>query len=303
MTNVKINPIEENLFFITLAPPITGFDDFIGVWLMKGKPSYLIDVGPAVTVGPLQQALGELGIKSLDYIFLTHIHIDHAGGIGTLAKTFPGTPIICHKKAIPHLKDPSKLWQGSLKTLGDMARAYGEITPVTQNPIIDAEDFSHHHILPIMTPGHAPHHVSFMTPLCLFAGETCGVHYTFAPGKDYMRPATPPKFFMETSLNSIDLLIEQRPEKICFGHYGISDNALGWLKAHKDQLVFWKDIIQDEMKNMGKDAFFSDCIDRLKKEDPRIANFGLLTPDQQEREIYFMTNSIKGYVGYLESNR
>ena len=303
MTQTKINKITEDLYFITLVPPMTGFDDFIGVWLKTGNPSYLIDVGPTVTSKMLLGTLDEVGIKHLDYILITHIHIDHAGGIGNVSQAFPDTPIVCHPKAISHLKDPVKLWQGSLQTLGVMARSYGEITPVVNNPIIDALYFSHENILPIITPGHAPHHISFNTPFCLFAGETCGVHIKFGQGKEYMRPATPPKFFLETSLNSIDLLIEQAPEKICFGHYGISDNAIDWLKTHKEQLGLWRDIIQVEMKNLGKESFFSDCIKQLKKEDPRMAHFDLFSADQQERETYFITNSIKGYTGYLESSK
>ena len=301
MMQTKIDQISEDLYFITLIPPMKGFDEFIGVWLKTGKPSYLIDVGPTVTSRELLNTLNELGVAHLDYILITHIHIDHAGGIGNVSQAFPNTPIICHQKAINHLKDPAKLWQGSLKTLGDMARSYGEIGPVLTNPIIDAQDFKSDKIIAIITPGHAPHHVSFNTPFCLFAGETCGVHIELGQGKDYLRPATPPKFFLETSIKSIDLLIEQGPQRICFGHYGISDNAVGWLENHREQLILWKNIIGDEIKNIERTSFFADCINRLKKEDHRLANFDLLSPDKQERETYFITNSIKGYVGYLES--
>jgi len=270
MTNAKIDPISEDLFLITLVPPITGFNNFIGVWLKTGKPTFIIDVGPTATASHLRDALKELSIDKLDFILLTHIHIDHAGGIGNVLEYFPETPIICHKSAIPHLSDPARLWEGSLKTLGNMAHAYGPIKPVPENLLVDAEHFIDNAITPIITPGHAPHHVSFVTPQCLFAGETCGVHLRLPSGQEYQRPATPPRFFLETRL-----------------------------MAHRDQLIFWKNIIKDEMKNAQKESFFSDCIERLMREDPNMACFDLLNDGEKEREMYFITNSIKGYVGYL----
>ena len=90
----KIHTIEDNLSLIELVPPIAGFDRFIGAWLYQDQFSFLIDVGPAITVPDLLSALTELNITKLDYILLTHIHIDHAGGIGDIARHFPKTPII-----------------------------------------------------------------------------------------------------------------------------------------------------------------------------------------------------------------
>jgi glyoxylase-like metal-dependent hydrolase (beta-lactamase superfamily II) len=302
MTNAKIEKVSENLFLVCLVPPMAGFDNFIGVWVKTGKPGFIIDVGPSATVRPLKEALDELQVRDLDYIFITHIHIDHAGGIGDFSRFFPNTPVICHKTAMAHLADPTRLWEGSLKTLGDMARAYGPIAAVPQTLLTDAQNFVHDGIIPVMTPGHAPHHVSFWTPECLFAGETCGVHLVLPGGRQYLRPATPPKFFLETSIKSIDLLMGYAPEKICFGHHGMEDNALNWLSAHKNQLILWKNIIRDEMKHRESESFFSNCIERFKKEDPFLKHFDLLNDGERQRETYFITNSIKGYAGYLETN-
>jgi glyoxylase-like metal-dependent hydrolase (beta-lactamase superfamily II) len=301
MTTPIIHKISDTLFLVCLVPSITGFDDFIGVWVKTGKPSYIIDVGPSATVPALKVVLDQIGVKTLDYIFITHIHIDHAGGIGDFSRFFPETPVICHKSAIPHLIDPTQLWAGSLKTLGDMARAYGPIAATPESLLTNAENFVHESVVPVLTPGHAPHHVSYWTPDCLFAGETCGVHLSLPGGLPYMRPATPPKFFLETSIKSIDALIRLAPEKICFGHHGMENNALHWLNAHKHQLIFWKDIIRDEMGRHAGDGLFKPCIERLKKEDPYLKHFDLLDEGKKQRETYFMTNSIKGYVGYLET--
>ena len=298
--DAKITPVSDNLFLITLSPPIPGFDDFIGCWLYRGNISFIIDPGPSVTSKALASALAELKVSRLDYIFLTHIHIDHAGGVGDIAAYFPGSPIICHKAGIPHLVDPSRLWEGSLKTLGETAKAYGPIKPVSSNRFIQADQFKSDIIIPVFTPGHSQHHISYMTEKYLFAGEAAGVFLSLDSGREYLRPATPPKFFLEISTDSIDALIEKNPLNICYGHHGIKGNALEMLTKHRNQLLLWKKIIRKEIQNSNNDFFIS-CFNRLLKEDPLLAGFSHMIQSVQKRERRFIINSIKGYEGYLRS--
>jgi integrase len=107
MAAIEISP---DLHLIPLDQKLTGFVSFIGAWLYQGDKTFLVDVGPAATIPDLLTALETLRIRKLDAILLTHIHIDHAGGIGHLAAQYPDTPIICHKSGIKHLADPSKQW-------------------------------------------------------------------------------------------------------------------------------------------------------------------------------------------------
>lgn len=300
--DLQIDQIEEDLYLIDLAPPIAGLEKFIGTWVYTGKPTFIVDVGPSVTSDNLIKCLTHLGVNDLDYILLTHIHLDHAGAIGDIAKFFPNTPIICHKSGIPHLVDPSLLWKMSLKVLGDMANTFGPMKQVPFEQLMDVEQFREDMITPICTPGHAPHHVSFLMGKYLFAGEICGVRLMLPTGELYHHPATPPKFFLETALHSIDIVVEKKPQKICFSHFGMSDNAVTILKEHKEQLILWKNIIKEEMTNPEKDSFFSRCIDRLIHEDPRMAAFYHLDEFLQEWERELLINSIQGFEGYLKQN-
>lgn len=297
----NIVQISQDLFLITLYPPIRGFDDFIGVWLYRGEKTFLIDVGPSVTADELMRALQELKIHKLDYILLTHIHLDHAGGIGTVSGNFHDTPVICHSAGIAHLIDPARLWEGTVKTLGDTGRGYGQIKAVPEKKLVDAENFTSPSVIPIITPGHSPHHVSYQTDKYLFAGETGGVSLSLPSGDEYMRPATPPRFFLDISINSIDMLISQNPSTICYGHFGIRDNAVEMLRRHRNQLLIWNEIIGEEMKNFQEENFYEICIDRLLHADPLLKEFVQLDAAAQERERFFLTNSIKGFTGYLES--
>jgi glyoxylase-like metal-dependent hydrolase (beta-lactamase superfamily II) len=298
----KTQKIADDLFLIPLSPPLTGFSEFISAWLYRGKITFLVDVGPSTTATDLLRALQELNIDHLDYILLTHIHLDHAGAIGQITDAFPQTPIICHKAGISHLTEPSQLWGGTKKVLGSMALSYGPIQPVDANRLSDVNQFRAEGVTPIITPGHAPHHVSYQTDNYLFAGETGGIYVSLPQRKFYLRPATPPRFFLDIALQSVDALIASQPKTICYAHFGINDDASMMLEAHRGQLLLWKALIKDEIQSPSVKDRTAACLKRLLKEDPLMATFDQLRPDIQERERYFLKNSINGYLGYLSSD-
>jgi glyoxylase-like metal-dependent hydrolase (beta-lactamase superfamily II) len=250
-----VQKIADDLFLITLSPPLTGFSEFISAWLYCGKTTFLVDVGPSSTAADLLRALQKLNIDHLDYILLTHIHLDHAGAIGQIADAFPQTPIICHHTGIPHLTEPSQLWEGTKKVLGSMALSYGPIQPVDGNRLADVKQFRAEGITPIITPGHAPHHVSYQTDNYLFAGETGGIYISLPQRKFYLRPATPPKFFLDIALRSVDALIASQPKTICYSHFGIHADAPMMLAAHREQLLFWEALIRDEIQSRTVNDF------------------------------------------------
>ena len=297
----KMDKLADNLFLIPLDPPMRGFENFIGVWLYKGDINFIVDVGPSVTAPGLIKALEDLGVAHLDYILLTHIHIDHAGGIGEVAHHFANTPIVCHKAGIKHLVDPTKLWEGTIKTLGALGQGYGPVKGVDEKRFLDAGTFKSNQIRCFLTPGHSAHHISFLIGEYLFAGETGGVCLSFEPEHEYLRPATPPPFLMETSIKSIDTLIAAAPQKICYSHFGMKSDAVGMLSRHKDQLYLWGKIIRDQIESSPKKDFVSDCLNLLLQQDKNLAGFFALNQPAQERERGFLTNSIRGFVGYLEA--
>jgi len=298
----EIRQMGEDLYLITLCPPVTGFENFIGAWAYTGEKKFLVDVGPSVTSGSLFKALQTLGIHTLDYILLTHIHLDHAGGIGEMARFFPTTPIICHKIGIPHLIDPTRLWEGTLKTLGSVGKAYGSVMPVSAERFVDASLFESDFIKVLITPGHAAHHVSYLTGKNLFAGETGGVCLELPFGHIYLRPATPPRLFLDTAVESIDQLLAHNPAVINYGHYGSRKNAVKMLKMHKGQLLHWEQVISNVMRHTEAEFFEETCLKNLLKSDPFLKNFSSLDGAVQERELGFLKNSIRGFLGYLQSH-
>ena len=294
---IQITP---KLYLIPLDQAIPGFTGFIGAWFYKGEKTFLVDVGPAATIPILLNALETLDVRNIDAILLTHIHIDHAGGIGDMVSEFPDTPVVCHAAGIPHLIDPTRLWEGSLKALGPIAEAYGPIRPVPAVLLMDAEQFSEYEIMPILTPGHSPHHVSYQFGPFLFAGEAGGVFLDFAAGDFYLRPATPHRFFLETSVQSIDTLLATPHEMLCYGHFGMTRQTPRVLHAHRHQLFTWAEVIRQEMQKDQDDDVVRRCLIRLLAEDPLLAGWKRLARVVQEREQEFLYNSIHGFRKYLE---
>ncbi len=138
---MNISEVRPHLYLIGLEQKIEKFGTFIGSWVYDGKEKFLVDAGPKASVDQLLEGLAHLKIKKLDFIFLTHIHIDHAGGTGVLVGRFPESKVVCHESGIPHLVHPRKLWEGSKRVLGDLALKYGEIEPVPEKNILSPNEF------------------------------------------------------------------------------------------------------------------------------------------------------------------
>lgn len=295
----RILEIAPNLHLIALNQELPGFVSFIGAWLYRGEKTFLVDTGPAATIPVLSESLEKLGVKKLDAVFLTHIHLDHAGGVGDFVAEHPGTPVVCHESGIFHLADPSRLWEGSLKTLGRTAEVYGPIRPVPRELLVDATVYREKGVKSCLTPGHASHHVSYLIGSILFGGEAGGV-FMRLPGDDfYLRPATPPRFFLEKTVNSIETLISIPHELYCFGHFGATRESLTILEKHKSQLFLWLDVIAGEIrKNAGK-GLEDRCMALLLKQDPLLQGWSGMEPEMRERERFFILNSIRGFAGYI----
>ncbi len=291
----------DRLFQITFFSAFPGFDDFIGVYLHAGSPAFLVDVGPSVTVAQLFRAMDRLSVRRLDYILLTHIHLDHAGAVGEVSARFPMAKVVCHPSAFPHLLDPTRLLRGTVKTLGDIGKAYGPIQPLDEKRLADAIQFDAHPLCAIPTPGHAPHHVSYLFGSTLFAGEAGGVCLPFASTAPYLRPATPPRFFLKTTIDSIDALIAADPSHICYGHIGRREDARGMLEAHRRQLLLWSRIVDEESRRMENEELPKRLLKRLLTADSFLSKFFDLPPDVRKRETFFLMNSISGFVEALET--
>ena len=280
-------------------PSLEGFRKFISCWLYRDEQlTLVVDPGPLSTIPRLLSELHRAGVSRLDYILLTHIHIDHAGGAGALLREFPTAEVICHPQGIRHLIAPEKLWQGSQQVLGKLAAIYGEIVPVPEERIRCADSLAEGRIKVFQTPGHAQHHCCYLLDDLLFGGEVAGVHCAVADGI-YMRPATPPRFFLEVAEDSLKRMIEQQPRYLVIAHHGLVEPALTYLETGLRQLRLWVNGVL-ELIDTKTDFTEDEFLDWLLKHDRNFANFGQLDTDLQVRERYFLGNSLRGMKEYVE---
>ena len=291
----------DNLRCIDLdLPGQEGFRKFISSWLYRGENfTLLVDPGPLSTIPLLCQELHRQGVERLDHVLLTHIHIDHAGGTGTLLREFPGATVICHPEGVRHLVAPEKLWEGSRKVLGALADAYGEIVPVPAERIRYEETVGNTGVRAFLTPGHAQHHCSYLLDDLLFAGEVAGVRGD-VPYGIFMRPATPPRFILKVALDSIDRMIELAPRHMIFAHHGLVDRAVEHLLIARNQLLLWVRGVA-ETAAMEEAQREEALVAWLLDKDEHYRTVSLLPPDIQARERYFLGNTLRGMMEYVDS--
>ncbi len=290
----------ERLHCIDLdQPALPGFRRFISSWVYRGEGcSLLVDPGPRSTIPQLLAALHRLGVRQLDYILLTHIHIDHAGGTGALLREFPGAQVVCHPEGARHLVAPEQLWQGSKQVLGTvMAEIYGEIEPVPADRIGFAEAVGATGVRAFLTPGHAQHHCCYLLDDLLFGGEVAGVRCEVPEGL-YLRPATPPRFILPVALASIERMLALAPRRMVFAHHGLVEQACEHLDIGRRQLMLWvrgaaaTAALTDQER---EDAFFS----WLQERDEIYRNIRQLPADIFARERIFLGNTLRGMSEYV----
>jgi glyoxylase-like metal-dependent hydrolase (beta-lactamase superfamily II) len=293
--------LDNRCVLVEIRQKIPGFSRFIGSWVYRGKDLvFLVDVGPASSVDDLLAALQKMSIDHVDHVLLTHIHLDHSGGIGTVLKRFPEAHVICHEKGVDHIVDPQRLWEGSLNVLKDRAEAFGKPEGVERKRVVSHRDAAVKGLDVIDTPGHAPHHVAYSYQGLLFPGEAAGNYYVVGD-TDFLRPATPPRLFLGTFLKSVDRLLALEDQHMCYAHFGEAESSHHMLQRFRSQILRWEETIAREAA-VERDDLVSHCVKVLLREDPELRGFFQLSSAVQDRERYFMENSVRGFLGYLKES-
>ena len=285
-----------NLKLFPVDLPRPGYQGVFGAYVFTGQKSAVIDPGPAATAGRLLADLAAAGTdpKTIKYIILTHIHLDHAGAAGDFLKAAPQAMVVAHPRARPHLLAPARLWEASLRTLGDMAIAYGPLPPLPGERILDAADglrldLGNSLVLETyLTPGHAPHHISVFEPAgrVLIAGETAGVAVDSG-----LRVATSPPFRLNDELASIEKLRALGAQKICYAHFGCFENTPDRLERMRQKVLLWRDIVLNETR-AGKSP--EQIMSAIRARDRDLDYLGSLNHDDFEREKTFILRDIGG---------
>jgi glyoxylase-like metal-dependent hydrolase (beta-lactamase superfamily II) len=215
----------------------TGFHRprFDAAYLMveDGRAAF-IDTGPNGAVPRLLALLEVLGLPpaAVDHVIPTHVHLDHAGGVGALMQALPSATLWVHPRGLPHLVDPSRLYAGALDVYGqaEMDRSYGQLLPVPADRARATDDDSvitlaGRALRVLHTPGHARHHHCLWDPRTRgwFTGDTFGLSYRefdTAAGAWILPTSTPVQFEPEPLKASVRRLLAADPACMYLTHYG-----------------------------------------------------------------------------------
>ena len=243
-----------------IGPGVIQIDTLLGGWervtagyLVEGPAPVLVETGSQSSVQSLLDGLADLNVGANDLagIAVTHIHLDHAGGVGDVARAFPKATVYVHEKGARHLVDPTKLVKSAAMVYGDLLDSlYGRLDPTPGERVHVLEDGEGIRIGPARTlttvdsPGHAKHHLALHdseTGL-LFAGDAVGVRL---PDAAILRPSTPPPDFdLDQAIASLRKFASRRPTGVALAHFGLVPDPLATLEEAEGILRRWAEVAE-----------------------------------------------------------
>ena len=234
-----------------------GMDRMTAGFLVEGTQPALVETGSQSSVPAVRAALAAAGLGPADlrWIVVTHIHLDHAGGVGDLAAAFPGATVVVHERGARHLLDPSRLIDSASRVYGPLLDdLYGRMLPVPEDRLVAAADGHRidlgdgHQLTLVDSPGHAKHHHAVLDEQTgtLLVGDAVGVKL---PDFGILRPATPPPDFdLEQASASLRRFAALRPERVVLTHYGTVDPPLETLAEAEEMLRRWVEVAERTMR-------------------------------------------------------
>lgn len=250
-----------------IAEGVLELDTLLGGWervtagyLIDGDAPVLIETGSQSSVPALLAHLDRLGLGADDLagVVVTHIHLDHAGGVGDVARAFPRATVYVHPKGARHLADPTRLIDSAALVYGPLLDSlYGRLDPTPAERIHVLEDGEEIRVGPARTlttvdsPGHAKHHLALddSSSGILFAGDAVGVKL---PDAGVLRPSTPPPDFdLTQALDSLRRFAERRPTGLALAHYGLLADPLDVLDEADGTLRRWAAVAESAFRSGG----------------------------------------------------
>ena len=223
-------------------------------YLIRGDRPCLVETGTALSAPTVVASLAELGVGPTDLatIVVTHIHLDHAGGVGDIAAAFPQAQVVVHERGARHLVDPEKLVRSAHRVFGPvMEKLFGDLRPTEADRVVTLGDVGTvdlgggRRLDAFHAPGHASHHVGLVDSQTgdLYCGDAAGV---YIPETADVRPATPPPDFdLDLALASMRRMREIAPSRLLFSHYGPVADVDEVLERSEGVLIRWVELVRE----------------------------------------------------------
>ena len=245
MPEVSVTPLGHDLYLIDAY--MHDEAERLACYLFDTPNRVLIECGPSRTIGHLYEALASIGVDDVAVLAVTHIHLDHAGGAGHLARRFPAARIGVHEQGARHLVAPERLWASAerIYTPQGMLDLWGPMEPIPAERLLVLEEGSTlplgngRHIEVMYTPGHARHHVVFHeadTGAALI-GDSVGLAF---PHGHLVHPNTPPPDFdPHLVAEQMRRIAARQPAFLGFAHYGPDRDPQGTLETAQRRMWDW----------------------------------------------------------------
>lgn len=236
--------------------PLAGLNDVFAVYLIDEGRGVLIEPGPAAALPAIRDAMAHVGMNDLAFIIPTHIHMDHAGGMGTLARLFPRAQVLLHPRARRHAIDPSRLIEGTRKVFGaGFESTYGAIEAVAESQVRVPQDsetvsVNGRELQIVYSPGHAQHHVAIFdrSSRGIFCGEALGM-LVDSPTQFALPAVAPPNFDQALYLNSMERLRQLRPRLLFYSHGRVGREPDVLISTAAESTRVFGDIILGALKD------------------------------------------------------
>jgi glyoxylase-like metal-dependent hydrolase (beta-lactamase superfamily II) len=227
---------------------MAGYHGITAGYLIRSDRPCLVETGTAPSAPVVRDALAALGVGPGDLatVVVTHIHLDHAGGVGDTAAMFPAADVVVHEFGARHLADPSRLMASARMVYGDeLDGLFGALAPTPADRIRSVERTgmidlgagrrldSHY------SPGHAKHHVGLIDSVSgdLYVGDAAGI---YIPETGDQQPATPPPDFdLDVALESLRMFAAMQPSRLLFSHYGPVGAVAEALERSAEEIMVW----------------------------------------------------------------
>jgi glyoxylase-like metal-dependent hydrolase (beta-lactamase superfamily II) len=233
---------------------MSGYEGITSAYLFRTSRPCLVETGTATSAAVVRDTLGQLGVgpDDLATIVVTHIHLDHAGGVGTLARMFPSAEVVVHERGARHLVDPDRLMTSARRVFGQVLDdVFGVLEPTDAARVRTLGDTGSidlgagRALHSFYAPGHAQHHVGLVdaTTGDLFVGDAAGV---YVPETADLRPSTPPPDFdLDLALATLRRFRDVRPSRLLFSHFGPVQDVPESLGRAEDELRLWVELVRE----------------------------------------------------------
>jgi glyoxylase-like metal-dependent hydrolase (beta-lactamase superfamily II) len=302
---VYIKEVAQNIFLIDNH--LYSIPRWGSVYLINEAKKALVDTGPSRSISTVLEGIRRVGAnpEEIDYIIATHIHLDHAGGVGMLVKSTPRAQVVVHQRGARHLVSPERLIQSFTAMMGEeIMTKTGEVVPVAAERLKSVADGDvlelgeGQSLTFIDAPGHAPHELCIYESRNqgMFSGDAIGV--SVADNRVLIPVTPPPSFDLKTFLDTLRKLATLKAKSIYFAHFGRAEDVQEILRLAGEKLRLWDTIISEAFARGGTETATRKLREELYRELEPVKEFEPLYKYLAEGIV---TMNVAGYMKYYEN--